>query len=653
MFFFIFKKGTYNQVCVLEYMVHKKVCFFINLLLFFSGFSLTAQTYISVPVNNAVYYLIEQAQIRGLCGPLPEVKPYSQKLIAETLRTILEAEPGKLTDTERDVLQKAYQKFKPQEKGLNWQQGAYYFSTKIPKTNVRYSGDIGVGLQMAFSGARYSHTEEFAWGLDNVIYLYTDGDVGEQFSYGFHFLGHITRAPRSVLGTYNTYYEGFEGNAEEGYMNRNITTYSHPLAFFPYTYRKTWDGFIVFPGSISSEGLENWPDQLAIGPMITGELSGAFFGDALTYRFGRMRREWASMDPGRSLVFNGAAQPFIALEATFKPFYWFNFSSLTGILEYFNEEDLKTSAWTSQNAFSIEQLELNYKNYLHFDLGTTAIWTKRFELGYIFPININFLYQDNIGDFDNMGFFFNLKGQYPGIGKVWFSFFADEINPATLFTSEFSELDRNMYAFQGGIKAAIPWLAFTSVALSYTKIEPYCYTHTRIFVPWYNNEYDGKPMPMETAYINNGEGLGYYLPPNSDELLLRFETLPTPQTTVHFQYQMVRHGAAHGSKAVDGSSFLSELDPSGRSEKAILKKFFLHDGAYQWQHIFRIGAEYTLESFKVPIRFFAEFGVVYSYYTDIDGSANAGESYSYSVIDTAEYPQSTGIIATIGFRLYL
>ena len=160
-------------------------------------------------------------------------------------------------------------------------------------------------------------------------------------------------------------------------------------------------------------------------------------------------------------------------------------------------------------------------------------------------------------------------------------------------------------------------------------------------------------MPMETAYINNGEGLGYYLPPNSDELLFRFESMPAVHTAVHFQYQMVRHGAAYGSKAVDGSSFLSELDPSGRSEKEVLRKFFLQDGAYQWQHIFRIGAEHTLAKISLPIRIFGEFVVVYTYYTDIEGPANAGSPLPYSIIDTQEYPTSVGVILSIGFRLFL
>jgi hypothetical protein len=614
---------------------------------------LGAQFHGSVAVDQEVYYILELAQIRGLCDPLPGVKPYSRSQIINILDTILSRDTGILNETERAIIERAYGNYQKQETGFNWKQGNYTFQLYSPKKKIPFGGDIGIGTQIAFSGAYYTGINSFEWGADNKISAYTNGDIGEQFSYRVHFLGHITRAPRTVLGDYHTYYDGFTGEPDEGYMDQVIRTYSQPLTFFPYTYRKTWDGFVVFPGNISATGLANWPEKLAIAPMILGELSGALLDDMITWRFGRLRREWGAMSPGRSLVFNESAQPFMAVEAGFSPFPWFTFSALTGVLEYFNDEDLKTSAWTFQNAYSIEMLEFNYKDRFHLDLGSTAVWAKRFELGYIFPANNNFLYQDSIGDFDNMGFFFNIRGQHPGRGKVWFSFFADEIDPDIRQLKKFFQLDRKMYAIQGGLKALIPQLPFASVSLSYTKIEPYTYTHNRILVPWYNNEYDGKNLPMETAYMNNGEGLGYYLPPNSDEILLRFQTMPLVNTLSFFQYQMIRHGADHGPHAVDGSSFASELDPRDRNNKDVSKKFFLKDGAYQWQHILMLGGEHTLAKLRAPIRVFGSFGVVFSYYTDIKGKANSGQAFSYSTVDTQDYPRTTGIILSLGFRIYM
>jgi hypothetical protein len=346
----------------------------------------------------------------------------------------------------------------------------------------------------------------------------------------------------------------------------------------------------------------------------------------------------------------------MALEASFNPISWFAFSSMTGILEYYywSPDGLKDSAWTSQNAFSIEQLELNWKNYFHFDLGSTVVWPKRFELGYIFPLYANFMYQNNLGDFDNMGFFANLRGSWPGIGSLWFSVFADEIEISSI--ERIFELDRHMFAYQAGLKTAIPWLPFASLRLSYTKIEPYNYTHTKIFTPWNNAAFDDPGKAMDTSYTNNGVGLGYYLPPNSDEILVRLESLPTPGFGVHLQYQMIRHGAEFGAHQVDGSSYFSELDPDGRdgSSKPWLKKFFLHDGAYQWTHIIKAGASYRFPN--LPFSVFGEAGLVYSWYTDVpdDGTplGYLSKSQAYSRTDSGEYPASTGFILSIGVRIF-
>jgi hypothetical protein len=292
-------------------------------------------------------------------------------------------------------------------------------------------------------------------------------------------------------------------------------------------------------------------------------------------------------------------------------------------------------------------VELNYKNYFHIDFGSSVVWPKRFELGYIFPLLDNFFYQNNIGDFDNMAIHLNVKGQYPGIGKLWVSFFLDEMEISSMGSA--FDLDRHMFAYQAGAQGFLPFLSFTSLTVSYTKIEPYNYTHNnRTISPWYND-------PMETAYVNSGVGLGYYLPPNSDEIKVRFDTRPLAQTAAHLQYQLIRHGADYGRHQVDGSSLVSELDPSGRSWKESLRKNFLHDGAYQWLHIVKIGAEHKLKN--LPLTIFGETGVAYSYFTDIGDSDYmvyhpTPEDETPRTTAGSSYPKSTAFILTLGFKIF-
>jgi len=127
--------------------------------------------------------------------------------------------------------------------------------------------------------------------------------------------------------------------------------------------------------------------------------------------------------------------------------------------------------------------------------------------------------------------------------------------------------------------------------------------------------------------------------------------MPVKSLVTVLQYQMIRHGADYGSGEVDGSSLRSELDPNGRGTDPILKRFFLHDGAYQWLHIIKTGVEWNLP--KLPAALFGEAGVVISYFTNIEEKANiTGAAHPYFVIDTSEYPQSTGFVFRIGVKVY-
>jgi len=601
-----------------------------------------------------------------LCSPLPAVKPYTRAKILETVNEILAAEPkrfGGLTDGERAILENIRAEFTDGRSGLRLRRGLYRFDTE-GKNSIRLSADVGVNMESLNSVARYTEEGTTYSGTDTWGTFFIRGDVGEHFSLNVDFSAGMMKAQRVFVGRYDTYAtelgKEYLDNPflikpdDNEYINRRVDVYSQPLAFFPYTYQKNWDGFMFNLGVIEAGNMEGWPDDTSIAAGMMSEMSGSVFGDMLLIRFGRIRREWGAMAPGNSLILNSAARPFLGIEAGFNPASWFAFSSVTGMLEFDNVVGgIKAPAETFQNAYSMYQLELNYKNNFHIDFGSATIWAKRFELGYIFPLLDNFFYQNYVGDFDNAAIFLNIKGQFPGLGKLWFSFYLDELEIGSMKRA--FELDRHMFAYQAGLQGILPFLPFTSVTLGYTKIEPYNYTHTRNRLPWYGNNL------METAFVNSGACLGYYLPPNSDEIKVRFDVRPFLRTAGHLQYQMIRHGADYGRHQVDGSSLVSELDPYGRSEKVSLQKNFLQDGAYQWMHIVKIGAEHTLK--RLPFTFFGEAGLAYSYFTDISDEAyarynpapvdgrNDPDSPTYRPL-VGDYLKSTAFIFTVGFRMF-
>ena len=606
--------------------------------------AVVAQTHSSVRLDSQVYYILEQAELRGLCSPLPGIRPYTESIVVGKINEILGSEGKRgLTASERDILMQYADNFSKQKPGIDWKRGGYYNETAIGKNNFPLSLNAGVTADITGSAGIYNSGDKY-YGMESWVTLYMNGDLGRNVSYNFDFSGGLVRAPRRNLGPYNTYYETFPVHEEtaapeDEYVNRKINAYSEPMTYFPYTYQKRWDGSVFFFDDL--KGFDEWPNDFAGGYSLPAELTGSFLENKFIIRLGRIAHEWGSTPLGSSLAFNQMARPFVALETEFSPVSWFSMACLTGALEYYNLDGIKDSSLTFQNLFSVTMYQLRYKNFISFELIDAVVYPKRFELGYISPVTNNFFYQNNVGDFDNMALTFNLKAQYPGLGNLWLSLFVDEMD----LTSNLFTLDRQMIALQGGINILLPFLSFSSLQLSYTRVNPYCYTHNRNFNPWYGD------LRMETGYTNNGVSLGYYLPPNSDELLLRFKTMPAKNVSAHLQYQLIRHGADFGDSAVDGSNLSSELDPDDRNTNLVLKRFFLQDGAYQWLNIIKIGAEWNLP--KLPVTLFGEAGVVISFFTDINEDANVtGEAHPFSVINTSEYPKSTGFIINLGFRVF-
>jgi hypothetical protein len=644
---------------------------FICGLIFIINLSLAAQTHISVPLENPVYIALEQAQIRGLCGFLPSTKPYSQAMILSVIEEILNNIPTRefagLREAERKILEQFRKDFSPDRNGVNLTRGT--ISNENSWGDAYFSGVFGFGMDFAFGGAYYpfaggysssnesiynpaadnrdalfngaSHPASKDIFIDVTIFPYISfiGDLGKNISYGFTIAGFIGKSPRTVFGQYETTpYD--PADDETHYMV--FPAYSEPLAYFPYTYKKKWDGFVWATSKIDNSSHLNWPESVSIGYAMLPELSGSLFNEHVMYRFARLDREWAGAVNNGSLLLNKSAQPFLAFETVIVPFNWISFSSLTGVLEYNNatgfgnKAGIKDSSETFQNAFSIVMLEICGSNFFKGSIGSSVIWPKRFELGYPFPLIENFLYQNNIGDFDNMALFLNMEVQYPGLGKLWFSLFLDELS----FESDILIKDRSMYAFQTGGSFYLPFLPFASITFSYTKIEPYNYTHNIVDVPWYSSK-------METNYVNFGRSLGYYLPPNSDEILLRIETIPAPKSMACLQYQLIRHGADYGDRAVDGSSYWSELKEVDRSS---MLKYFLRDGAYNWMHILKLRGEYSFTEKKIPLKLIVEIGGVYSYFTDTD--SELGINGNYKIIDTPYYPKTLSLIGFLGVQLF-
>lgn len=633
----------------------------------FQGFSQANNT---VDITDEIYSVLQNAEMRGLCDTLPNVKPYTESFIVNTINTIienLENSNFKFKDTEIEQLEFLKSKY-TYENGLDYSK--LLFRTEGQKGDIPVSFNLNLSEENFFSKGFYSESDNNSLGYEVWGNLNFFGDLGKNLSYKAIAFLDITKMPLEKLGTYSI---GKWWDYENNTTIRTIDTYRN-YSVLPFSYKKHWDGSVYYlKGGMNAAGLEGWPFNSSLGFGMYGEIHGTFNDGLFEVAAGRLNREWGAMDNGSSLIFNENAHPMFALEAKVNPFDWLTFSSLTGFLEFPNQGHILKNAWYDttdeatpkdtklkdsyyfHNIFAITMLDLDF-DYVHWDFGSTVILPNRFELGYSFPLVDRVVYQNNVGDYDNLALFSNFKIKYPGIGYIWGSIYLEEMNS---LSAKLLENTRCMFAYQGGVKSVLPFLPFTNVALRYTKVEPYAYTHTALssteMQPYYAHY-------IAESYTNNGECIGYYLPPNADELFIKIESKPIVATTFSFGYQFIRHGVDWGSKSsmYSGSSIYSEL-PTTRDglSRADLRKNFLHDGTYEWYNIFNLSASYDFNYLSVPVQVYCSIGYVHNWFTTIGAAQGARDTpYTkikndkYEKFSDNEYKENRGCVISLGIKLF-
>lgn len=565
---------------------------FIFIFLIFLSLGVFAQQNLSVPLNDNVYFLLENASLRGILPTLPAAKPYTLSFVLDNLNTVLASD--KLSEIEREVFIKTYDRL-AQNTPQKWYETGYY--TNKFDENVKLP--ITAGFTWTSEASINCNNPDFSH--EHWADVYIKGDITKYFSYNFNIGGSL--------------------------MDLSTKSYA------PNTYQKTWDGFqFVLSDFYEYVSISDLP---AGGLRMLPELAFSAFDNKVQLKFSRTRHDWGY--GSGNLMLSGTARPFVSLETQLNPVSWFSTNFITGTLEYDSNGNLKDCASTFQNMYSALWGELKFK-YFYFGATGSVVFPKRIELGYMNPFMLAFLYQNQIGDFDNMqlGLFTGIT--IPKITHIYASIFMDELN---VQVSNFLNKDRNMYAVQIGAKSPLPF--WTSVfTFQYTKIEPYMYSHPLTETPWYSQK-------MDTTYINHGQPLGYFLNPNSDEFKIQLESNPLWYLSAILKYTLVRHGTTTGSGKVDGSSFYDPLNYSGNLQDAqegdLYWKDFLHDGVYEWINSISLGGELNCRKWDIPITVGLTYTFSYTHHT-------LGTKDSIKNINNAEYQNKAGNYLTLSIKVY-
>ncbi len=561
-------------------------------LIFFSV-GIFAQQNLSVPLTDDVYFLLENASLRGILPTLPSAKPYTLSFILDNLNKVLESDD--LSDSERIIFLKTYERL-AQNEPKKWYETGYYTNrfdenVKLPITaGFTWESDASINC----NDPDFSH-EHWATG-------YIKGDISKYFSYNFNIAGSLMDLSRK--------------------------------AYAPNTYLKTWDGYQFVLENIYTH--DNIVESLSGGLRMLPELSFSAFDNKVGLNFSRIRHSFGYGEG--SLVLSETARPFMAIETWFYPGSWLNLNFLTGTLEFESKNGLKGDAENFQTMYSLLNGQINIGKYFYFGATGSVVWAKRFELAYLNPLMLPFLTQSLVGDFDNVQLGLYTGFTIPNIINLYMSLFIDEVN---ITVSDFLNKDRNMYAVQFGAKSPLPFWS-SIFTFQYTKIEPYMYTHPLTETPWYDKK-------MDTTYINHGQPLGYFLNPNSDEFKFQLETKPLWYLSANLKYTLVRHGTTEGTGKVDGSSFDDPLDYSGNLQDAqegdLYWKDFLHDGVYEWINSVALGAELDCRYWDVPITVGLTYTFSYTHHT-------LGNKDGFHNINNAEYSNKAGNYLTISVKIY-
>jgi hypothetical protein len=549
-----------------------------------------AQSHLAVDLKDPVYSLLDLGELKGLLDRLSAVRPYS---LSEILR-LLDRMDGRrelLSPREQEILAQTRARLGSPPSGLR------YGSVRTGKEG--FFVQAGADLR---SELRVNADDPEAWTLESAVRAYVRGDLTSWLSYSGSAGGTLDRV-------------GYDDTTAPLIMPAALR---YP-AFVPYGFSKQWDAYHIGTGTPRIVYTDNLPN-----PMFSYDrgmdIGAQFKDDAITVRAAYLRREWGPGDG--SLTLSGTARPVLGAEVHARLAPWIAFHHLTGGLSNWRLEPAGSSypvipsplEISYQKLFTVQRMELFPLPWLYASASSTVVGSRRLEPGYMAPLIFALIWQNTIGDLDNVGVAVDLAATLPRWGRLYFSFYADEMEFTSL--KEMFTRPRNMFALQAGLKVPVPGLPFTGLTFQYTKIEPFTYAH---YPTWYADF----RLPVDTSYTHDGENLAYALYPNSDEFLVKLWSLPVPRLKAALEYRLVRHGDNPLNKPGD-------LAILGRPEAYLdysvgldnyPNKDFLHDGLYDFNHIVTLSGSYVLPWFPATV------------------------SLSYSLVYTFWNPNSTGLTA--------
>jgi hypothetical protein len=266
--------------------------------------------------------------------------------------------------------------------------------------------------------------------------------------------------------------------------------------------------------------------------------------------YGKFSNQWGAGATG-SLVLSDYATSYNQLLLRLKIWKLKYTSIFAELIDY----ELQTNLSIPQNKkyFAAHRLDIQFHPNLNLGLYESIITAGRgFDIGYLNPIMFYRSMEHYYGSPDNaaIGADFNWR-MVPSL-SLYGQIFIDDLTTSKIGSGFWG----NKFAYLAGLYIVDPFkVQNIDFRIEYGRVDPYTYTRSAT-----------RPQDNATAYLHYGTQLGYFAPPNSDNLFVEARYRFTKQLIASVSYTRFRHGANPDSLTNVGGDVLLSRRPELDSE---------------------------------------------------------------------------------------
>ena len=472
---------------------------FIAIFLAFAILPLSAQ--VSVDPSDSFYSDALRWRLKGISGPLPQIRPYPMATVKRILTSVMDSEESEEADL---VLAEEYYE--------------------------RFFGEQWIHVSVNVGGrTKTASVETPVW--EETTSTDEDGHVKRKFS---------ESAEMDKYSEFHKQYYVAPSIVGDRLMFGNWASAGIDIGLFA---TSVYDDTELLSYGTNSD-FDSVTDASSVGPLdmfLDANLNAAVGTDTIYAQGGISRAGFG--------YFYGDE---IALNSTSYHAANFIYNIDTENVSYAHlVESVGATNNIGEDLYSGKVVALQsvkYQLFPEFWVGfyEAAVYGSRFEPGYVAP-SLFMAVQGLNGTNDNvwMGVFFESHAR-KGV-QLTGDFFIDDLSANDLMKLKFNTKIR--MAAQGGLIYAPSNSIMKTVSLSAMLVSPYTYTH------WELSE-DGDSIASTTAnyqnYTNNGISIGASIPPNSVSFKFNFQFEPVSRLNINFLTNFIMHGNVNETLVQDG-----------------------------------------------------------------------------------------------------